>query len=83
METQTAPLDMSPRAEKATPSQNCARPTNWPVWDAEKQRQDGPPDAFCPSLCLLPQYIRVFHAEEIPDGQMEGSLAASLCSFRL
>lgn len=71
------------RAGKVTPSQSCAPPINWPVWDAENQEQDGPPDAFCSSLCLPPQYIRVFHAEGRPDGQMEGSLAASLCSFKL
>lgn len=40
------------------------------------------PRCFCPSSCP-PLNTSVFHAEGRPDGQVEGSLAASLCSFIL
>lgn len=40
------------------------------------------PRCFCPSSCPLLN-TSVFHADGRPDGQVEGSLAASLCSFIL
>lgn len=41
------------------------------------------PQMLGPYLCLHAQYIRVRRAEWEPDGQVEGSLAASLCSLIL
>lgn len=73
---------MLPRAGKATPSQSCTEPINWPVWDAENQEQDGFLVASSHFYVFLLN-TSVFHAEGRPDGQVEGSLAASLCSFIL
>lgn len=36
---------MLPRGGKAIPSQGCAEPRNWLIWDAENQEEDELPDA--------------------------------------
>lgn len=82
METQRHgnPLDRLPRAGRATPSHSCAEPVSWPVGDAENQEQDGSLDASSHRYVFLLS-TAVFHAEGRPDGQVEGRLGASLCSF--
>lgn len=59
-----------------------AEPMTWPLRDAEIQEQDGSLGAS-PHLYIFLLNTPVLHVGGRPDGQVEGSLAASLCSFIL